>query len=136
MQYAHARICSIIRKAAQEAGILLEGDSSEELDRMATQLIGRSADLSLLTDPTELALMRKMDEFPLLVATSARDRAPYRLTHYVQEIASSYHQFYTQCHVLTDDKDLTKSRLALCDATRILIALALSLLGVSAPTKM
>ena len=80
--------------------------------------------------------MRKMDDFGDLVALAARDRAAFRLTHYAQELASAFHQFYTNCHVLTEDAALTQARLALADATRIVLALTLSLLGVSAPEKM
>ena len=70
------------------------------------------------------------------IALAARDRAPFRLTHYAQDLASLFHQFYTNCHVLTDDADVQTARLALCDATRIVLALTLNLLGVSAPVKM
>ena len=80
--------------------------------------------------------MRKMADFGNLIALAARDRAPFRLTHYAQDLAALFHQFYTNCHVLTEDAAVQTARLALCDATRIVLALTLTLLGVSAPQKM
>ena len=132
VQYAHARICSLLRKAAAARGI------SEEQgpDALAEALIARDADLSALVDDAELALARKIDEFPELAAGCARDLAPFRITHYAQDLASAFHQFYTQCHVLTDDDVLTAARLFAADATRRVLRNALGLLGVSAPEKM
>lgn len=129
VQYAHARICSILRKAA---GV----EQADSMDELAQGLLGTAVDVSLLTHKSELALLRRMDDFTDLVAQAARDRAPFRLTHYAQDLAALFHQFYTNCHVLIDDEALRQARLALVDATRILLALTLSLLGVSAPTKM
>ncbi len=129
VQYAHARICSILRKAA---GV----EQADSMDELAQDLLGTAVDVSLLTHESELALLRRMDDFTDLVAQAARDRAPFRLTHYAQDLAALFHQFYTNCHVLIDDEALRQARLALVDATRILLALTLSLLGVSAPTKM
>ena len=136
VQYAHARICSILRKAAGEALAqqALAGEIST--DELVARLLPESANLSCLHDASELALMRKMDDFTDLVAQAARDRAPFRLTHYAQELAASFHQFYTNCHVLGVEPELQNARLALCDATRTVLALTLSLLGVSAPAKM
>ena len=132
VQYAHARICSILRKAAESEGISTELST----DELASKLVSGNVDLSLLTEDSELALMRKMADFKDFIETTARDRAPYRCTHYVEELAALFHGFYTNCHVIQDDKALQEARLALCDGTRKLIALVLSLLGVSAPTKM
>lgn len=115
VQYAHARICSIINKAGQPP---------------------KNANLSLLTDKFELDLCRLMDSFPEVVATSAINRTPHKLVHYSQELASAFHQFYTNCRVMEDDEDIKNARLALCDATKICLALTLSLLGVSAPQQM
>ena len=136
VQYAHARICSILRKAAGEeaAAKALAGEMTT--DELAAQVVPANVDLSVLTDESELALMRKMDDFGELVALAARDRAPFRLTHYAQELAAAFHQFYTNCHVLGVDQPVQEARLALCDATRTVLALALSLLGVSAPQQM
>ncbi len=139
VQYAHARICSILLRAAEaadpdaaaavEAGAMAMGD-------LARRVVPVGCDLSPLTDESELALMRKMADFPAMVTLAARDRAPFRLTHYAQDLASLFHQFYTNCHVLVDDAKLQDARLALADASRIVLALSLSLLGVSAPVKM
>ena len=136
VQYAHARICSILRKAAgkEAAAKALAGEMTT--DELTARVVPANVDLSVLTDESELALMRKMDDFGELVALAARDRAPFRLTHYAQELAAAFHQFYTNCHVLGVDQPVQEARLALCDATRTVLALALSLLGVSAPQQM
>ena len=121
VQYAHARICSIFRRASEELGI---GELPADVD------------LSPLAAPEEIALARTIGEFGDTVASCARDLAPFRLTHYLQSLAQSFHQFYTNCQVITADEDLTMARLAACDATRRVLATALSLLGVSAPERM
>lgn len=132
VQYAHARICSILRKAAEQAGI---ADTSD-LDATAHALIGDDPNLALLTDPAELALARHLAHFGEMVAGCAKDLAPFRLTHYATGTAASFHGFYTNCHVLTDDAELTRARLAACDAARRVLAQTLSLIGVSAPVSM
>ena len=128
VQYAHARICSILRKAAQS--------ESQDTDAVAAGLGLDGADLSLLTHESELALMKKVADFTDLVAGAARDRAAFRLTHYAQSLASLFHGFYTNCHVIVEDEQLMHARLALCDAVRINLAQTLDLLGVSAPSHM
>ena len=128
VQYAHARICSILRKAA--------GDDGASADELADRLIAADVSLDVLDHESELALMRKIDEFTDLVALAARDRAPFRLTHYAQDLAALFHQFYTNCHIVGEDPAIQNARLALADATRIVLALTLSLLGVSAPERM
>ena len=129
VQYAHARICSILRRAA---GDELAGD----MDEVARRVVGEDVDLSLLTDPSEVALARTIAGFGDLVAGCARDLAPHRLTYYVVDLAAAFHGFYTNCHVLTDDVELTRARLAACDATRRVLASALALMGVDAPQRM
>ena len=128
VQYAHARICSILRKAA--------GDDAAAADELAARLVPADVDLGVLVHESELALMRKMDDFSELVALAARDRAPFRLTHYAQELAGLFHQFYTNCRIVGEEPALQDARLALADATRVLLALTLDLLGVSAPERM
>ena len=128
VQYAHARICSILRKSV--------GSEHATPESVATELNLDAADLSLLTHESELALMKKIADFSDLVAGAARDRAAFRLTHYAQALASLFHGFYTNCHVIVDDQNLMRARLALCDAARINLAQTLGLLGVSAPTHM
>ncbi|MGI6591563.1 MAG: arginine--tRNA ligase [Eggerthellaceae bacterium] len=131
VQYAHARICSILRKAAGR-----ESDVDADIDAIAKQVVPDDPDVALLTDPSEMALLHKMADFGDFVANAARDRAPFRLTHYVQDLASLFHAFYTNCHVLGVGDELQGARLALCDATRINLAQALGLLGVSSPVSM
>ena len=132
VQYAHARICSILRKAA--------GD--EVAARYATvaalsaEFVSGDADLSLLADPAELTLMRKLSEFTEVAESAAADLAPYRLTRYAEDLATVFHQFYTVCRVMSDDPALTAARLYAVDATRSVLETVLALLGVSAPEKM
>ena len=130
VQYAHARICSVLRKATGE------GAESLSADELAAKVIPADVDLSVLTHESEIALMRKMDDFGELVALAARDRAPFRLTHYAQELAGLFHQFYTNCHIVGEDPAIQNARLALADATRTVLALTLDLIGVSAPERM
>ena len=138
VQYAHARICSILRKAA---GVTPEQADLMGMENVAIKAIYGDVDYSLLTDPTELALSRKLSELQDLIAGAARDRAPFRITHYVEELASAFHSFYAACQVLPSegrpvDPAVVRARLGACDAVRSVIALCLSLIGVSAPTQM
>lgn len=133
VQYAHARICSILRKAGEARGMNVESAGIEEI---VAELRLDDIDLSPLAHESELALMRKMADFSDLVAGAARDRAPFRLTHYAQELAGLFHSFYGNCHVLGEEESVEKARLALVDSTRIVLALSLDLLGVSAPERM
>ena len=139
VQYAHARICSILRKAA---GVTPEQADLMGMENVAIKAIYGDVDYSLLTDPTELALSRKPSEpHWTLIAGRARDRAPFRITHYVEELAAAFHSFYAACQVLPSEgrpvaPELVRARLAACDAVRSVIALCLSLIGVSAPTQM
>lgn len=133
VQYAHARICSILRKTGEARGMNVESAGIEEI---VAELGLDDIDLSPLAHESELALMRKMADFSDLVAGAARDRAPFRLTHYAQELAGLFHSFYGNCHVLGEEESVEKARLALVDSTRIVLALSLDLLGVSAPERM
>lgn len=133
VQYAHARICSILRKAGEARGMNVESAGVEEI---VAELGLDDVDLSPLAHESELALMRKMADFSELVAGAARDRAPFRLTHYAQELAGLFHSFYANCRVLGEEESVEKARLALVDSTRIVLALSLDLLGVSAPERM
>lgn len=119
VQYAHARICSILRRAA-EAG----------------QAPAAGASLVPLVHPSEDALMRKLASFEEVVPDAADMRAPQKITRYVEELASVFSSFYRDCKVMSDDPALTRARLVLCVATKNVIADGLSLLGVSAPERM
>lgn len=121
VQYAHARICSILRQADQ-AGVKV---------RPAAQ-----ADLALLTEPAEVELLRAISDFPGTVRGAARDLEPHRLCRYAQDLASLFHSFYTVCRVLNPDPELTAARLALVNSTRITLRNLLGLIGVTAPERM
>ena len=118
VQYAHARIASIFR-LAQERGI----DSKD-------------GDVSLLTSEPEMALIRKMLLLPEIVETVVRNLEPHHLPHYAQDLATIFHSFYKQCRVVSDDEALTKARLKLVEAARIVLAKTLYLMGMHAPEKM
>lgn len=138
VQYAHARICSILRRAI---GVTEQEAHELGMDEVARRALGEDYDLSLLVDPTELALSRKLSEFPDLVAGCARDRAPFRITHFCEELAGTFHSFYHDCQVLPSegrplDSALSRARLAACDAVRVTLEVALTLIGVSAPNVM
>jgi arginyl-tRNA synthetase len=132
VQYAHARICSILRRAAGDDVIARHATVAS----LAAEFVSGDANLALLTDPSELTLARKLSEFSEVVEGAARDLAPYRLTRYAEDLAATFHQFYTQCHVLTDDAELTRARLYAVDATRSALETVLALIGVSAPEQM
>lgn len=119
VQYAHARICSMVRQAT-ERGFTADPET----------------DLTVLTSEKEHELMKKIGEFPEVVTDAANRRLPHRITNYVHELAQALHSFYNAEKVLTDDENLTKARLALVEAVRITLSNALKLVGVSAPEKM
>jgi arginyl-tRNA synthetase len=121
VQYAHARIASLIRYAEEQGATL--------------RPLGEIAPEELVHE-TELDLLRKLADFPEQVRLAAAMRAPYRLTRYAEETAAEFHRFYTECRVVTDDPSLTQARLHLASATRQVIANVLRLLGVSGPESM
>jgi arginyl-tRNA synthetase len=121
VQYGHARIASILRKA-RERGVELR--PIEDVD------------LARLEDETEMQLMRAVADLPERILTAASFRAPHRLTHAAQDLAARFHRFYTVAPVLSDDEALTQARLWLCVGAKQAIANVLSLLGVSAPEVM
>ena len=138
VQYAHARICSILRRAA---GVDADEAAKLGMDEVARRAVGEDYDLGLLTDPTEAALARKLAELPGLVESCARDRAPFRLTHYAEDLAGHFHSFYAACQVIPGagrplDGGLSHARLAAVDACRRVLALTLNMIGVTAPQVM
>jgi len=116
VQYAHARIASILRFAA-------DVDFAD-------------GDVSLLTHPAEQELIRKMLLLPDLVETAATNLEPHHLPHYSQEIAAVFHSFYKQCRVVSEDEALTKARLKLVSACKLALGNTLRLMGVNAPEQM
>ena len=121
VQHGHARIASILRKAAER------GVEFEPIER---------ADLTRLADDAELDVLRAIARVPSQIASAAELRAPHRLAHAAQDLAARFHRFYTDCPVLSDDPELTQARLWLCRGTKQVIANLLGLLGVSAPEAM
>jgi arginyl-tRNA synthetase len=96
----------------------------------------RGAALDALTNPTEITLARRLAEMPRIVQNVAEQLAPHRLTRYARDIASDFHQFYHECRVLVDDRDLRLARLGLCIATQTILARVLDMMGVTAPESM
>ncbi|NLL99246.1 MAG: arginine--tRNA ligase [Tepidanaerobacter sp.] len=128
VQYAHARICSILRQA-QEQGIGLP-----DIDKLTMEEFQKYA--NMLLEESELELIKKLADFPGEIKLAADNLAPYRITVYSQELAAIFHSFYNKCRVLTDDENLTAARLLLVMATRQVLRNALSILGISAPERM
>lgn len=121
VQYAHARICSIIKKSKEDG----EGDK------------GKRIDLGLLTHEKELALMREMGKFPELIEEIAQNCEVHRLPHYAIKLADKFHSFYAVCQVVDKQNPaLTVARLSLIKSAKIVLGETLRLIGVSVPDKM
>ena len=121
VQYAHARICSMVRKMAEEG--------------VAVPAAG-AVDASLLVEPEEKALLKALSELPEEIRLAARDYDPSRINRYLVDLAGSFHRFYNTCRCMVEDTALRDARLKLADTTRAVIAQGLDLLGVTAPEKM
>jgi arginyl-tRNA synthetase len=122
VQYAHARVCSVLDKA----GVALAAACAEL----------RGAELLPLTSPYEEALLRRIADFPEEVAQAARELAPHLVTFYLRELAAEFHSYYNAEQFLVDDPPLRKARLALVVAVGQVVRNGLGVLGVSAPEKM
>ncbi len=135
VQYAHARICSIVRRA-EEFGIGAGGSaSSDQNDRERLSL--PSANLEMLTNEKELSLIRELNKFPELVEELAQSYEVHKLPYYAIKLADKFHSFYNDCKVLDEENvALTGARLNLINAVRIVLAETLRLIGVSAPIRM
>ena len=118
VQYAHARISSILSKAEEDS------------------LFKNNPKISLLNHPSEQLLIRKLLLLPEILENVITDLAPHHLPHYSKDLATAFHSFYTQCRVISEDKDLTAARLMLLQASQIVLAKTLALMGISAPRKM
>ncbi|WP_278926216.1 arginine--tRNA ligase [Staphylococcus auricularis] len=118
-QYAHARICSIL-KQAEEKGVAYDKD----------------ADFSLIQNDKAIELLKKVAEFEPTIESAAKHRAPHRITNYIQDLAAHFHRFYNAEKVITDDEAKTKALIGLIEAVRITLHNALNMVGVTAPESM
>ena len=121
VEYAHARICSLLRTLGEE------GVAVPEQARV---------DMSLLTGETERALMKQIAQFSEIIKLAARDYDPSYINRYLQELAACFHRFYTACHIRGEEAAVRDARLKLADDTRIVLRNGLKLIGVDAPEKM
>ena len=133
VQYAHARICSVLTQyrlqleASPEAARAYDGASAHWL---------AAADLSRLVAPTETALMLKLAEYPGVLTRAAADHAPHDVAFYLRDLAAAFHAYYAAERFLVDDPALARARMALLAAVRQVLCCALAVLGVSAPQSM
>jgi arginyl-tRNA synthetase len=121
VQYAHARICSMLKLLSDE------GNNVPDV---------KTVDLSILDKKEERELIKKLAEYPEEIRLSAQSLEPSRLTRYVQDVAALFHSFYNACRVRGEEENLMKARIVLADSTRIVISNVLNLLSISAPERM
>ena len=119
LQYAYARICNIIRYGENQGFKFSE-----------------KFDTTLLNESSEIKLLKLMSNFPTMMETALETLEPQTIAIYLQDLASSFHKFYGNCKVITDDEKLSQSRLGLIKGAKIIISIGLSILGLSAPEKM
>lgn len=139
VQYAYARVCSILRNAVNERLNAETGENTPapmtqaELDELINNF---DKDIILKTADSAKSLILKLEEFKSVIVLSAQNRTVYTICRYVQELAAEFHSFYNSNRVICDDKELMKSRLALMVAIKTTLKNALDILAVSAPEKM
>ncbi|MCW8943162.1 MAG: DALR anticodon-binding domain-containing protein, partial [Sedimenticola sp.] len=122
VQYAHARVCSVLRQAAEKSISVDISAGSENLER--------------LVEPHEQGLLKTLARYPEVVENAALNEEPHQLTHYVRELANDFHTYYNAHQFLVDDESLRDGRIKLILAVRQVLMNGLNLLGVSAPEKM
>ena len=119
LQYAHARICNILKHAEETTELTIDG-----------------ANHTLLQEPSEIALMKDMIRFPELTETALNTLEPQGITTFLYGLATLFHRFYTECRVVTDDEDISKARLGLVTSVKTVLANGLTILGISRPERM
>ena len=119
LQYAHARICNIIKRY-------------EALDNSKL----KNYNHSLLKHQSEIRLLKKLEQFPLIIENSRTALEPQTIATYLYDTANNFHKFYSDCRVISDDEELTKARIALIQAVKIILSNGLTILGITAPERM
>ena len=119
LQYAHARICNIIKRY-------------EALDNSKL----KNYNHSLLKHQSEIRLLKKLEQFPLIIENSRTALEPQTIATYLYDTANNFHKFYSDCRVISDDEELTKARIALIQAVKIVLSNGLTILGITAPERM
>ena len=124
VQYAFARISSLFRQAKERS---IQGVEDSGI---------QAFDLSLLKEPDDLSVIKKLLQYPMVFEGAALSCEPHRLTYYLQELAGAFHSYYYNHRIISDDAELTLARLCLCKGVQIVLEEGLKLLGVSAPERM